>query len=58
MVKVRKRKIREDNSYKLKRLASYNPLMYDGALVMEKLFDILQFFNEWRAGFAVSYLKD
>ena len=58
----------EDNSYMFKKLANLHPPTYDGTSNLkafkdwirgiEKLFDTLQYPEEWRVGFARFYLRE
>ena len=67
-METKEKKTEEDNSHMFKRLASHNPLIYDVVLDsraledciwgMEKLFDALQYPEEWKVRFMVFYLKD
>jgi len=67
-MEVKERKLEEDNLYMFKRFMSHNPPIYDGIpdpkafedwiRGMEKLFDALQYPEEWKVGFAVLYLKN
>jgi len=67
-MKVKERTVEEDNLYMFKRFARYNPPVHNGTPDpkafkdwiggMEKLFDALQWLEEWKVGFAMFYLKD
>jgi len=67
-VEVREKRVEKDNSYMFKTFASHHLPIYDGTpdpktfedwiRGMEKLFDTLQYPEEWKVGFAVFYQKD